>query len=123
MGQELVVNGGFDSDGGWTKSAGVIISGGVALYDVASNQYMSQPFVGVAGSVFIAKMNVKSFTAGNIQFSIDGGVGPKWSAVGSYSVELTTAGINSKLYIPADFSSGFNGSIDNVSVKEVLKNA
>lgn len=120
LGQELVVNGGFDSDSDWTKGAGWYIGGGLASSTATSNSAINQAWGNAIGATYRTMLEIAGYSSGNVQYSLDGGVGSKQSSVGVFTEDLVTTGATSQVFLVADFSSGFIGSIDNVSVKEVL---
>jgi len=121
VGDNVVVNGRFDTDSDWIKGVGWTISGGKARGNTVTNTNINQPESFVVGTNLLAKMTISGYVSGNIQFSIDGGISNKWNADGTFTAKVTTNGSTGTIFIPADFSSGFNGSIDNVSVQKLLE--
>ena len=120
FGSELVTNGGFDVDSDWIKGTGWTISGGTANQD-GSNGILRQNSVistntkvkvtfdltnyGGSGSLFV------KFAPNQYPITLNGN--------GSYTVFTDgTNSTNGDLQIITD--NGFVGSIDNVSVKEVI---
>lgn len=120
LGAESVVNGGFDTDSGWTKAAEWSISGGVASCDgtQAGSVNLSQAGVVTLGKRYILTYTISGAAGQQIQpFVGVGAAGTLRNADGTYSEILTASG-DTTLYFQAKV--GFAGSIDNVSVKEVL---
>jgi len=119
-GDELVVNGGFDSDSDWTKGDGWSISDGKARSDgsqtAVSNLDQSLPQLS-AGKVYEITHRISDRSAGGLQVLV-GGITLGYNyADGFYreSVLTTTTG---GIFLQA--TSNFVGSVDSVSVKEVL---
>ena len=123
LGQELVVNGGFDNTDGWTLGAGWSISDGLASHVSSSTSNLNQS----ANPLRESSVYLSSFSVTDVTPSVDGvririgsgGNGVLREEEGTYS-EIITATNNELLFTANAF---FTGSIDNVSVKEVLKNA
>ena len=117
LGEELVTNGGFDTDSDWTKGSGWTISGGKATKSGSDLAYLTQSsLVSVVGKTYKVTASITNVTAGNIR--IDG-----FTAGGTITSDtevnvIYTATATNPLRILG--WNGFNGSIDNVSVKEVL---
>jgi len=117
LSSELVTNGNFATDSDWTKGTGWSISGGSANCDGTQTGGTS-----LYQSVFQQNKSYK------ITFSITsitaGGVGvvnsPKYTTTGTFTYYYNVTGTDSNLYVNAN--TDFIGSIDNVSVKEVIDN-
>ena len=63
LGPELVTNGGFDSDTGWTKNAGWTISGGAANFSgSASGNNIYQSSSALAGRMYLITVQISSFS-------------------------------------------------------------
>ena len=117
LGDELVTNGSFDTDSDWTKGSGWTISGGKVTKSGSDLAYLTQSsLVSVVGKTYKVTASITNVTAGNIR--IDG-----FTAGGTITSDtevnvIYTATATNPLRILG--WNGFNGSIDNVSVKEVL---
>lgn len=124
IGVERIVNGGFDTDTGWTKVAGATISGGVANL---SNELSSivQQFADLAtGISYQVKWDIVTPSIGT---------GVVWSATGCWGSKPFNPNIlgqNNEIFICSDDSlpvriitSATNNSVsfDNVSVKRILE--
>jgi len=120
LGPELVTNGGFDSDTAWTKGASWTISAGVAT--AAASSATTYQNVGlVAGRSYLVQWTVTTLSAGVVAVCGGGAVITYWkSAAGTYSaIFLVPAVSNANVEIKC---SGFTGTIDNISVRELLGN-
>ena len=122
LGDELVVNGGFDTDSDWVKNTGWSISGGAAS---ASSSFDS---LAQAGFNFIIEKNykvtyeVKNYVNGNIRFQFTGGAtlsGINRDSNGIYTQYVKATANHSNFRFKG---TNFTGSIDNISLKEVLVN-
>ena len=119
LGSEEVVNGTFATDSDWTKGTGWSISGGNATSDgSASNLDQSGTFL--SGKTYKVVYDVLNYVSGDIRFRFTGTSnenGTLRNTNGTYTEYIKLANNQSVLRFP---SSSFNGSIDNVSVKEYL---
>ena len=120
FGSEEVTNGDFATDSDWNKGAGWTISGGTANCDGTANNAISQNFSLPTGTLRI-KFDITARTQGSVNLWINK---PAFTqllsvdAVGSYEVDVvTTSGANNIYFYSA---SNFSGSIDNVSVQQIL---
>ena len=120
FGSELVTNGDFATDTDWSKGGGTTISGGKANFSNASSVSLYQN-IGTPGSVR-ATFSVTDYTSGSLKIYAGGyPIGTSLieaTAVGDYSVEINTAGGNGNIIFGS--SDNFTGSIDNVSIKEII---
>jgi hypothetical protein len=116
-GPELVVNGGFDTDSGWTKNTWSIGSG-VASINTVGIDTIYQPILTI-GKTYKLTYTLVSCTSGGVRGRIgtlaDGTLGQNTPGVYSF-----TRIADSSILGVITGSSGFNGSIDNISVVEVL---
>lgn len=117
-GDDVVTNGGFDTDTNWTKGDGWSISGGVATCDgsqtINTNLYQTAL---VDGRVYRITYTVSNRTAGTVNvYAGFTGPGTARSADGTYTEILECDG-NAIIYIQGD--SDFAGSIDNVIAEDM----
>ena len=116
---ELVTNGGFDTDSDWIKQSNWTISGGVASSD-GSSGYIKQNGVVTNGKSYQISFNT-TVSSGNFRAvtTADGSTyTPYISTSGSYVFYMSPS---SNLSGGLEFvSNSFTGSIDNISIKEVL---
>jgi hypothetical protein len=123
LGSELVTNGTFDTDSDWTKGTGWTISGGKATHASGSAadlaQIMSTKIT--TGKTYLVMFTVSDMTAGTLSLYL-GGVsgGTAVSGNGSYTRYLVNTISTGNLGFGA--SSTFDGSIDNISVRELPGN-
>jgi hypothetical protein len=121
---ELVVNGDFASDTGWTKGTGWTIAGGVASCDgsqTSNSELAVNPDLSIfAGAVFnIGYTLIRS--AGAISFVHFGGA--------TVNVDADTSGVVTNNFVTTDAvgdlrlaaDPSFIGSIDNVTAKRILE--
>jgi hypothetical protein len=119
LGSELVTNGDFATDSNWVKGIGWTISGGTANCDGTNGSILRQTNLIPLNTKVKVSFTVTNYTSGSIQVKF---------APTTYSVSLSGNGIytvitdgdntvNGDLQLISTF---FIGSIDNVSVKEVI---
>jgi len=116
-GVEQISNGSFDTDTNWVKQTGWSISSGTANCDGANGSLFQNGVVEI-GKSYLCEFEIKSITSGSVAINAGGNTtGVSRTSVGTYSEILqVSSGSNNRAYI---ISQGFNGSIDNVSFKEV----
>lgn len=122
---ELVTNGTFDSDTVWVKQPGWSIVGGKATHVYASGfNHITQPVALVGGRTYEVTLTVSDYVDGTLRIWIgSGAAGSNWfdaSANGTYVRKLTfITGDTQQIQIRSNGTTGlFNGSVDNVSIKE-----
>ena len=115
LGSELVTNGTFDTAASWSiVGANVSISGGQATWTgAAANERITQGSLDPT-KTYSVSLDVVSHTSGSVYFL--GGLTSGGNALGTWSYLITGV---SQIYIRAG-GGGFTGSIDNITVKEVL---
>jgi hypothetical protein len=124
---ELVVDGGFDDSGEWTSSNDTggawVISGGKATVDCSSNSilYNNNSYTIVTGTIYKCTFDITEINSGNVRIRMGSASGTSRTAVGTYTEYIVGAASSVDINFEASFSSGFNGSIDNVSVKEAAR--
>jgi len=115
-GDELVTNGTFDSDSGWTKGTGWSISGGVATSSGTTGVSIRQDGVFTLNKVYEITGDA-TVTAGELRvWDSTGGQPTLATATGSFRLIFVPT-VNTTLYLLGQ--SNFTGTVDNVSVKEV----
>jgi len=119
-GDELVTNGGFDTDSDWTKGTDWTISGGVATHASAGGK-LTQQISGTfeIGKSYLLTFDIVSVDANWIKMNSYGafGTGDAHDTVGSQSEVLVATGTSAHFEF---YSNATNMVIDNVSIKEVL---
>ena len=118
LGEELVVNGDFSTDSGWTKGTGWTIGSGVATNDGATDFLTYDDFTPTIGQTYRVQYEIPTYTSG-ISYLTFGGSYLVFdeSSVGTFSYTIqATSTVSFGVY-----ASAFIGSIDNVSIKEVTQ--
>lgn len=117
---ELVVNGDFDDNSWWTTEASWSISGGSANCNGLNRMFTPSGTV-ATGTFVLVEYEIKNYVSGNIRPYVGNDTsqtGIFRAANGVYRDILYNTQANTRLYFRyGDIS--FNGSIDNVSVKQV----
>ena len=120
VGENLVTNGTFDYDSGWTLGTNASISGGTLSYSGSAGNaisYISVPWV--VGETYTISVTVSGLTTGSFYFragnqNVDTAL---VSTNGNHILQYTVpTGANQNLILVP--SSGFDGSIDNLSLVE-----
>ncbi|NCC41583.1 MAG: hypothetical protein EOM21_19620, partial [Gammaproteobacteria bacterium] len=113
---EYATNGAFASDTGWTKGAGWSIGSGVATAAGAISTALEQTAgkALIAGELYRVSMTVTR-DAGTITPNLGGTAGTGRSSAGTYHENI----IAGATQIISFTTSGFTGTIDNVSVTKV----
>jgi hypothetical protein len=123
-GDELVTNGTFDTDSDWTKGTGWSIANGKASCDGSqtSNSLFYQNIGSQSNKTIKYSFTVSDYVSGTLKTAIFGASGTTVYSItsnGNYTFYIDVAsGHNGNTGFEAVV--GFEGSIDNVSVKEVL---
>ena len=118
---ELITNLGFDDSSDWNLRAGDIIEKGQLYFGGATGGRFPTTFTPTTGTNYILNFTITESISGNFSvFPGDGGASiiSNVSEVGDYSIQYTqTSTLENKVVF---FSTlGFDGAMDNVSVKEV----
>ena len=118
LGSELVVNGDFATDSDWVKGSNWTISGGSANADGSSGGQLSQTTSPVVvGKTYKIQYTILNYVSGSFRFSYAGTSESFNASNGTYTTYRVATSTANAL---ASSSISFIGSIDNVSVKEVL---
>mgnify|MGYP003145244317 CR=1 FL=1 len=119
-GTELVTNGTFDADTGWTKGDGWTISGGSASRTAQSGATLcEQPMSFVTGAVYKVTYDL-DISAGSFLVRMRGNSnvnGTTRTTSGSYT-DFLTGNSSNTIFSLLGLTADFVGSVDNVSVKE-----
>ena len=120
-GPELVTNGNFATDTDWTKGSGWTIGSGVATRtSVGAQSFLEETAPVVNGVWYAVSFTVTALTSGDVGIRLGSnaiGNHITGTATGTYTGFAQCGGTDGKVYMRA--SSGFAGSIDNVSVRAV----
>ena len=116
----MLKNGSFDNDSYWDKGSGVSISNGsLNINSNVSTGVVSTSFVPKVGNKYTVTFEITSYTSGQIA-AYTGGNGVNISGwlneVGVYTYTFTQ-GVTTTNRFNFFTSTGFVGSIDNVSIK------
>jgi hypothetical protein len=120
LGDELVTNGTFDSDSGWTKGTGWSIANGRASYDgTGGTSFIRQNDVIEVGKTYKVTLEVLANEGSGINTIFLGGtvLNSSHLSVGSYTFYGSTN--NTSVTLTIYGRSGEVFEIDNVSVKEI----
>ena len=112
---EMVTNGSFATDTGWTKGTGWAIGSGTATHTAGTGSEISQDITAVALTGYYLTFTTSGRTAGSVTPNIGNTDGAARSTNATFN-ETIHAGSGDTLLAFA-CSSDFDGSIDNVSVK------
>jgi len=116
IGSELILNGSFDSDTAWTKTGEATISGGYGniISTTGASSELKQTILQI-GVTYKYSVEVVSISSGGIQI-YNGSPLQIATSIGTYTGTFVATNAQFRL-----IRNGVtNGSIDNVSVKEVI---
>lgn len=128
-GSELVSNGSFTNGTGWDNSEGfVTFTGGVAAINTGTTTYENITFQTISiqnTKTYKIEFDVTAYTSGELKVGLgsmtQGIFSDVITAIGHYSLNLTLNNALAPLTVRAIvIDAAFVGSIDNLSVKEVL---
>lgn len=125
LGSELITNGDFATDTSWSKGTGWSISGGSANCDGTqtgnSNLTQGSVFSTLANKDIKISFTVSNYVAGSVRFISGNGALTHTAVFVNGVVTLYfNVGANTGTTFNIQGDSSFIGSIDNVSVKEVI---
>lgn len=115
---DLVTNGAFAADTGWTKGTGWSIAAGVAASDGSQTgqSLLQQAGGAVPGKAYSVTFTVTAFSAGNVRPKIGGTAGTNRASAATFT-ETIVAGADGVLALDAD--ADFIGSVDNFIVAPI----
>jgi hypothetical protein len=123
LGSELVTNGDFATDTWWSKDATATIAGGVGVF---TNTPASSGFFRSAllqtGVFYSVTYTISSITSGAVRVLLGTGSSVVQSSAGTYTEIIQCSG-SGQLYVQAFSGSATNATVDNISVREVLRPA
>ena len=117
LGSELVTNGDFAADSDWNKGTGWTIGSGVATHAAGTASDLDQTISVTEDTFYRVEFDVSGRTAGSVTPKIGGTSGTAIDADDTDIKETIRAGADGDVVFSA--TSDFDGSVDNVSVKEV----
>jgi hypothetical protein len=118
LGSELVTNGDFATDSNWNVGTGGLITNGELVFSSQNTSGTFQSISHQVGKTYKVSVEIKSVSNGSLRLDLAGG--------GAYTQHFSTVGIHTSYITPVQGGSffirtnAFVGSIDNVSVKEVI---
>lgn len=115
-GDELVSNGGFDSDTIWTKGSGWLIEDGVGRTYLAVGD-LSQTISLTEGSTYILSYDIAAYSSGTLVPILGGTVGTFRGSEATFTENIVAGSGGSIVF---SFGASFAGDIDNVSIIEVF---
>jgi hypothetical protein len=123
LGNNIVTNGTFDIDTGWTKKTGTTISDGRANFVSATKDALYQSVLSENKS-YIVNFDVVNYTSGRLTVwaghSQDVGWNSYVDGIGNYTINIGNVGTtNGNLIFGGEIGYLFTGSIDNVKVMEI----
>lgn len=122
---ELVTNGDFATDTGWTKGTGITIAGGKAVFtSVSVGQLLTQSLTVTAGTTYAVTYTIGDYSAGGVAPRFTGGstvAGTTQIAAGTYTEIMVAVSGNNVLEFRASFATA-SLSVDNVSIKALPGN-
>jgi len=118
LGVEKVSNGDFAANAnGWTLGANWSWGGADVDHAVGSVETLEQNVSAEAGKTYSVAVLIRNYVAGTITVSIGGtAAGSTQFNNGTITYTITAVNTNNLIITP---SSDFNGSVDNISVKEI----
>jgi hypothetical protein len=116
--ENMVTNGTFASDTGWTKGTGWTIAAGVATATGAISTALTQtsPVTLIEGKKYSVVFTVSGFAAGTVAVSLGGGSAGTSRGSDATFTETITAGSTQEI---AFTGSGFTGNIDTVTITPI----
>jgi hypothetical protein len=117
-GSELVTNGTFDADSGWTKGAGWTIVSGYASSDgsQSGNADLTQASGLTPSAIYQIVFTIANYSAGNVRPVVGDTTGTNRAANGTFT-EYIVCGAGTDFDLRADLD--FVGDVDTVSIKLV----
>ena len=118
LGDELITNGDFATDSNWNVGTGGVITNGELVFSSQNTSGTFQTISHQVGKTYKVSVEIKSVSNGSVRLDLAGG--------GATTQHFSTVGIHTGYVTPIQGGSffirtnAFQGSIDNVSVKEVI---
>ena len=117
---ELVTNGDFATDSDWTKNGWTI--NGEASNDGVNTGNLNQDIGLQQDKTYLVEVTITNYNSGTLQVRLGlGSTIDVGSSEDTFSLTLTSTSTNSLLRFYPKVGSLFNGSISNISVKEVTR--
>jgi hypothetical protein len=116
LGAELVTNGDFAVDANWIKGGGWSIASGVAT--AVSGNNLTQSSILTANKYYRATITISSYTSGTL--AVGTATGSLYVTVGSSTGTFSVFFMATDANFIVRGAGGFSGSIDNISVREIV---
>ena len=124
LSSELVTNGDFATDSDWTLESGWSISNGKLVGTLSNSTNAFQTKNLELGKKYKITYEITNYSQGGVRFQFAGGStvnGLSRNSLGVYTEYLTATDSHNRIrFRSLTTDGGFTGSIDNVSVKEVI---
>ena len=123
LGSEIITNGDFATDSDWGLGNDWSIAGGVASATSSTNDNLRQNRTLVDNKAYLITFTIVSISSGSVLARLGGNTqvsSAEFSEVGTHTAILKANSTSTSFILRSRDS--FTGSIDNVSVKEVLGN-
>ena len=122
LGDELVLNGGFDDASNWVLN-GWSVSGGSVNNDGINTGNINQNVGLLQNKTYKVSVTISDYVSGSLRVRMGTStIKSVGSTNGVYTLYLNNTSTNANIRFYPDASLNFIGSIDNISVKEVLVN-
>jgi hypothetical protein len=122
FGNELIINGDFSTDSDWNKGTGWTIEGGAAVKSAGTQSDLDQFQVTTLGNSYKVELIASNITGGSITVRLGTASSDTIGTIEANGTYVFYGTVASDLRLRIRANSIFSGSIDNVSVKEVLGN-
>ena len=104
----------------WDVGADWDISGGTANSVTTTNKGITNVGVCVGGAIHKSRFTVLNYVSGSARIRA-GIYGPTHTSDGTYEYVHEVNALTSAVVVAGNFSAGFHGSVDNVSVKRLIE--
>jgi len=118
LGENLVIGSGFDNSLDWTQLGNWNVSDSMATGDEVTNTLLYQ-YKSFDLGTYLEELTVADYVSGTLQVS-SGGAGTSVNSNGTFS-ELRLASADTFFRLAPSFSTGFVGSVLNVSRKRLIE--
>ena len=117
-GSEEIINGSFDTDSDWTLGTGWSIADGKAV-GVNASGILEQSISFTENKIYKISFSVLDLNSGSVAIQTNQSNIQTISSNGDYEIYYTSVANDNEIRFNGIDSSPFNGSIDNISCKEV----
>ena len=121
VGDNLVVNGGFNADTDWVKGAGWSIGSGVATHATPNANKSIKQTINLLSGVSLLGFDIPRFVSGSLVPYLGGTFDSGATAIGIYNRVIAHGVTPSTIELFSSAGSDFDGDLDNVSVRKLLE--